>query len=72
MIAAAGVPAKNLKDYLRSHRDELEARVDICVKLTVHRVRKQPGFDDPKVIGMMCDLNDRVFNQLCVRAGLRK
>ena len=72
MIAAAGVPGRGNKESLRKYRDELEARVDVCVKLTVHRVRKQRGFDDPQIVSLMCDMNDRVFNQRCAKAGWRK
>jgi len=60
-----------LATYLR---DELDFRVDVCTKMTANRVYKQPEFDNPEAVKMICwDTHPyhRVFVRLCEHAGLR-
>ena len=60
-----------LMTYLR---DELDFRVDVCTKITANRVSKQPEFDNPEIVKMICwdpHPYHRVFVRLCEHAGLR-
>jgi hypothetical protein len=55
-------------------RDELDFRVDVCTKMTANRVYKQPEFEKPEIVKMICwDTNryHRVFVRLCEHDGLR-
>jgi hypothetical protein len=35
-------------------RDEFDFRVDVCTKLTVNRIYKQPEFEKPDIVRMIC------------------
>jgi len=55
-------------------RDELDFRVDVCTKMTANRVYKQPEFENPEGVKMICwDTHPyhRVFVRLCEHDGLR-
>jgi hypothetical protein len=55
-----------------THSKEFDLRVDVCGKMTVHRIHHQSEFDDPKVIEAICDDGKVVlFDKLCKRSGLR-
>ncbi len=51
--------------------DELDFRVDVCMKMTVNRVYKQPEFEKPEIVAMICDGSHELFRRLCQRSGLR-
>jgi hypothetical protein len=55
-------------------RDEFDFRVDICTKMTVNRLYKQPEFDKPEMVSKICDNENayyELFRRLCSRSGLR-
>jgi hypothetical protein len=56
--------------FMGSQRDEFDTRVDICTKITVHRVSPQPEFSKPKILKLVCHDMKSVFRDLCERAGL--
>jgi hypothetical protein len=54
--------------FLTFDQKDLDFRIDVCTKMTVHRVWPQPEFEDPKVVEMVCESN--TFEALCRRSGL--
>lgn len=55
-------------------RDELDFRIDVCTKMTANRVYKQPEFEKPEIVNMICDDPKpfhELFRRLCRRSGLR-
>jgi hypothetical protein len=52
-------------------RDEFGFRVDVCTKMTVNRVHKQPEFDKREIISTICDGEVDLFRRLCARSGLK-
>ena len=59
---------------LTFYRSELDFRVDVCAKMTVNRVYKQPEFEKPEMVTKICDdprpYHD-LFQRLCRRSFLR-
>jgi hypothetical protein len=56
------------------YRDEFDFRVDVCTKMTANRIYKQPEFEKPEVVAMICDDPHpfhELFGRLCRRSGLR-
>ena len=56
------------------YRDELDFRTDVCVKMTANRLYKQPEFEKPETVTMICDDPDpyhELFGRLCRRSGLK-
>jgi hypothetical protein len=56
------------------YRDEFDFRVDVCAKMTVNRVYKQPEFEKPEIVDTICDDKNpyhELFRRLCRRSGLR-
>jgi hypothetical protein len=56
------------------YRDEFDFRVDVCVKLTANRVNKQPEFEKPETVALICDdphPYHELFRRLCRKSGLR-
>lgn len=56
------------------YRDEFDFRVDVCLKMTVNRLYKQPEFEKPELVHMICDdplPYHELFRRLCRRSGLR-
>jgi hypothetical protein len=59
---------------LTFYRDEFDFRVDVCLKMTANRLYKQPEFDKPEIVTMICDdplPYHELFKRLCQRSGLR-
>lgn len=57
---------------LTTRRADFDFRVDVCVKMTVHRVHPQPEFDKAEAARILCDESEvGLFKALCGRAGLR-
>jgi hypothetical protein len=59
---------------LTFYRDEFDFRVDVCLKMTANRLYKQPEFEKPEMVTMICDdprPYHELFNRLCRRSGLR-
>lgn len=57
--------------FLTTNREEFDFRVDVCVKMTVNRVHKQPEFEKPEIVGMICGSGNVLFEKLCRRSGLK-
>ena len=56
------------------YRDEFDFRVDVCTKMTVNRIHKQPEFEKPQIITLICDDTNpyhELFGRLCRKSGLR-
>jgi hypothetical protein len=56
------------------YRDEFDFRVDVCTKMTVNRIYKQPEFEKPDMMVSICDdphSYHELFRRLCRRSGLR-
>jgi hypothetical protein len=59
---------------LTFYRDEFDFRVDVCLKVTANRLYKQPEFEKPEMVTMICDdprPYHELFKRLCRRSGLR-
>jgi hypothetical protein len=59
---------------LTFYRDEFDFRADVCTKMTTNRLYKQPEFEKPEIVKMICDNTDwyhEIFRRLCRRSGLR-
>lgn len=60
--------------FLNERREDLDLRVDVCMKLTVTRAHPQPEFAKPEIRKIVCEdmpKKQAVFESLCKRAGLR-
>jgi hypothetical protein len=56
------------------YRDEFDFRVDVCTKITVNRLYKQPEFEKAELVNTICDTSDsyhELFGRLCRHDGLR-
>ncbi|MEX2150007.1 MAG: hypothetical protein WD793_07320 [Steroidobacteraceae bacterium] len=54
-----------------TRRAELDFRVDVCVKATIHRVHPQPELSNAMFVAMLCgESNVALYRQLCARANL--
>jgi hypothetical protein len=61
-------------EFLTFARDEFDFRVDVCVKITANRLYKQPEFEKPEIVMLICDdprPTHELFRRLCYRSGLR-
>jgi hypothetical protein len=59
---------------LTFYRDEFDFRVDVCLKMTANRLYKQPEFEKPEMVTMICDdprPYHELFKRLCQRSSLR-
>jgi hypothetical protein len=64
--------AREKVGFMASQRAEFDFRVDVCVKMTVNRVYKQPEFEKPQLVQSICDKSGvTLFTMLCKRSGLR-
>ena len=52
-------------------REEFDARVDACTKLTAHRAWPQPDFAKPQTIDLVCNRWTPLLRELCIRASLK-
>jgi hypothetical protein len=69
VFASAGV-FENIR-YITFGREDFDFRVDVCMKMTVNRVYKQPEFENEKIVSTICDGGIEFFRQLCRQSGLR-
>ena len=58
--------------FLTTDRATWDFHVDACVKLTVNRKWKQPEFEKPETVALICDGDVAIFRTLCKRSGLRQ
>ena len=63
--------ATEIVGFLGSQRQEFDFRVDVCAKMTINRVYKQPEFQKPELVKMTCESPIRLFPLLCKRSGLK-
>lgn len=52
-------------------REVYDLQVDVCTKLTMHRVSPQPEFAGPNMLSLICDRGRPIFTKLCTRSGFR-
>ena len=55
-------------------KETLDMRIDVCAKITVHRVHPQPEFSKPAINKIVCgDMpkNEPVLGVLCAKAGVK-
>ncbi|MDO8838231.1 MAG: hypothetical protein Q7V31_04830 [Parvibaculum sp.] len=57
--------------YISTRQEDFHMMVDICVKLTVHRVYPQPEFENPKIVATICGAKDELLTNLCDRSSLK-
>lgn len=54
-----------------TQRAEFDFRVDVCAKMTVNRVHKQPEFEKPEILKSICgDSSLALFKRLCKHSGI--
>lgn len=64
-------PADTAKKFLKGEeREEFDARVDACTKLTAHRAWPQPEFAKPQTVDLVCNRWTPLLRELCIRAKL--
>jgi hypothetical protein len=72
LILAAASPSERVT-LSTTQRDEFDFRVDVCSKMTVHRVHKQPEFENREIIKNICGGNSLpIFKRLCKHSGIVK
>ncbi len=60
-------------EFISTQEEEFHFRVDVCTKMTVNRVHKQPEFKNKEIISKICDESGNpLFSNLCKRSGLRQ
>ncbi len=55
-------------------KETLDMRIDVCTKITVHRVEPQPEFSNPAINKIVCgDMpkSEPVIGVLCAKAGVK-
>lgn len=55
-------------------KETLDTRIDVCAKITVHRVAPQPEFSNPAINKIVCgDMpkSEPVIGLLCAKAGVK-
>ncbi len=57
--------------FLNTNREEYNLRVDVCTKITMHRVHPQPEFGDPRMMSLVCDRGLPLYQRLCRQGGFR-
>ncbi len=57
--------------FLGANRQEFDLRLEICTGMTLNRVHPQPAFEQPELVALICDGDNRLYARLCARSGLR-
>jgi hypothetical protein len=71
MLTIFSAPPETAKKYLNGdERDEFDARVDACSKLTAHRAWPQPDFAKPQTVDLVCIRWTALLRELCIKAKL--
>lgn len=68
VLSQAGI-VENIR-MITIDRDEYYFRADVCTKMTINRVYKQPEFEKPDMVAMICGGSNPLFRRLCQRSGL--
>lgn len=72
MLTIVTAPPDTAKNFVRGEeRDEFDARVDACAKLTAHRAWPQPDFAKPQTVDLVCNRWTPLLRDLCLRAKLK-
>lgn len=57
--------------FMTYDRDDFDFSVDVCTKMTVNRVHKQPEFTKPEIVSAVCGPKvEPFFQELCQRSGI--
>lgn len=71
MLTIVTAPPDTAKNFVRGEeRDEFDARVDACAKLTAHRAWPQADFAKPQTVDLVCNRWTPLLRELCIRAKL--
>lgn len=71
MLTIFSAPPETAKKYVNGdERDEFDARVDACSKLTAHRAWPQPDFAKPQTVDLVCNRWTALLRELCIKAKL--
>jgi hypothetical protein len=71
-LALFPVGTQEWASLLTERQEELEFRIAICVKATVHRVRPQQEFFNPMFVDMICrDSKVALYRKLCIKTNLQ-
>lgn len=71
-LVMATANASEVITFTTTQEEEFDFRVNVCAKTTVNRVHHQSEYDDPKLIGAICDDSKVIlYKKLCKRSGLR-
>ena len=71
-LALSPVGTSEWAALLTTRREELDFRIAVCVKATVHRVRPQQELLNPMFVDMIClDAKVPLYRELCTKANLR-
>ena len=57
--------------FLGANRQEFDLRLEICTGMTLNRVHPHPAFEQPELVALICDGDNRLYARLCARSGLR-
>ncbi|XIA63344.1 hypothetical protein ACFIOY_29835 [Bradyrhizobium sp. TZ2] len=71
MLTIFSAPPDTAKKFVKGdEREEFDARVDACSKLTAHRAWPQPDFAKPQTVDLVCNRWTTLLRDLCVKAKL--
>ena len=67
LIFVSAAPDEAKQFAQNKEREEWDFRVDVCTKMTVNRVHRQPEFENPKIVRMICTEGIQIFREMCRR-----
>lgn len=71
VLTIVTAPPDTARNFVRGEeREEFDARVDACAKLTAHRAWPQPEFTKPQTVDLVCNRWTSLLRELCIRAKL--
>ncbi|MBR0791124.1 hypothetical protein JQ631_18760 [Bradyrhizobium manausense] len=71
MLTIVTAPADTARNFVKGEeREEFDARVDACAKLTAQRAWPQPEFAKPQTVDLVCNRWTSLLRDLCIRAKL--
>ncbi|WP_141697584.1 hypothetical protein [Bradyrhizobium yuanmingense] len=71
MLTIVTAPASTARNFVEGReREEFDARVDACAKLTAQRAWPQPEFATPQTVDLVCNRWTPLLRDLCIRAKL--
>jgi len=57
-------------NFMSFNREEFHFKTDVCLKITVNRVYKQPEFENPRTVQTICAGSDDFLRRMCSHSGL--